>query len=173
MNKELLLVDLLDRPIGYAEKHTAHLQGLLHRAFSVFLFDKDMILLQRRADSKYHSGGLWSNSCCSHQYRGEDLLKAAHIRLSEELGIDCEIEEQFSFVYRATFAAGLSEYEYDHVFTGEFSGNCSPDHNEISELKWIDSNALLDWMRETPEEFSAWFIISAPEVIRRKRGTVL
>lgn len=168
MSDTLILVDLLDRPVGQGEKLDVHKRGLLHRAFSVFLFDGDRLLIQRRAFDKYHSGGLWANSCCSHPRAGEGLDEAVHRRMMQELGMDCAVTEEFAFVYRAVYADGLSEYEYDHVFAGEYSGAVAPDAGEIAEVKWIAADELLDEMAAHPERFSAWFIIAAPELIRRR-----
>src|SRR5689334_1861243 len=108
----VIIVDPLDNEIGASEKLAAHREGKLHRAFSVFVFHDDALLLQRRADSKYHSPGLWTNTCCSHPRPGEGLTVAAHRRLSEEMGFDCDLEPAFSFVYRAQFPNGLVEHEF-------------------------------------------------------------
>ena len=124
---QVQLVDLFDRPCGSAEKLAAHRQPLLHRAFSVFLYHEDALLLQQRAWQKYHCGGLWANTCCSHPQPGEALPAAAHRRLREELAIDCPLTEIGSFVYYHPFANGLYEYEYDHIFVGSWHGTAQPD----------------------------------------------
>jgi len=122
--KELVvLVDENDNEIGVEEKINAHRKGLLHRAFSIFVFNsKNELLLQKRAADKYHSGGLWSNTCCSHPRPGENLKDAAHRRLQEEMGFDCSLREVFSFLYKKSFDNGLTEHELDHVFFGKFDG---------------------------------------------------
>lgn len=158
----LVCVDMLDRQIGVEDKLACHEQGLLHRAFSVVLWRKGKegaeILLQQRAQGKYHSGGLWANACCSHPRAGEELSSAVRRRLSQELGIEgVECQEIGSFVYYAPFGNGLSEYEYDHVFLGEYDGPIAPDAGEIEDVRWVDAAELGRELREDPERFCAWF----------------
>ena len=131
MNREeVILVDIEDNPTGVADKMSAHLEGKLHRAFSIFIFNTEgKMLLQRRALSKYHSGGLWTNACCSHPLPEETTLAAASRRLKEELGFETSIEKIFDFVYKAEFENGLTEYEFDHVFAGEFDGDINFNKN--------------------------------------------
>ena len=125
---DVILVDQADRPVGRMEKQEAHRKGLLHRAFSVFLLDGSKLLIQRRALDKYHCGGLWSNTCCSHPAPGEPVLSAAERRLDEELGIkNARLRELDTFLYRAAFPNGLAEHELDHVLLGEYSGPVQPD----------------------------------------------
>lgn len=163
---ELVLVDLLDRQIGVASKLRCHEEGLLHRAFSVFLVDGSRMLLQRRALGKYHSGGLWTNACCSHPRSGEELARAVGRRLSEELGVEgCPCRELGSFVYRARFEGGLCEYECDHVFVGEFRGIAHPDPAEVAELRWVEASEVERWLRREPDSFTAWFVTAAPMVL--------
>ena len=120
---QVILVDVNDRQIGIMEKMKAHQQGSLHRAFSVFIFNKKgEMLLQQRALNKYHSGGLWTNACCSHPLPGEETIAAAKRRLQEELGFEIPVEKVFDFVYKADFDNGLTEHEFDHVYVGEFEG---------------------------------------------------
>lgn len=155
---ELILVDMDDREIGRGCKAAVHEKGQLHRAFSVFLFDGDRLLIQRRAPGKYHSAGLWANSCCSHPRVGETLPEAAARRLRCECGIaGVPLREAGGFVYRACFANGLTEFEYDHVFVGEYSGPAYPDPEEIAELRWAELGALKRDMLERPECYAAWF----------------
>jgi isopentenyl-diphosphate delta-isomerase len=166
----LILVDVLDRPWGVAGKEETHRRGLLHRAFSVFVTDKEgrRLLLQRRAFGKYHSGGLWANTCCSHPRPGENTKEAAGRRLIEEVGIQCRLEEFDAFVYRQVFPDGLSEYEFDHVFIGawdERTGSLRPDAAEIEGLAWVDIEALAKELQNHPERYAAWFLIAAPKVI--------
>lgn len=154
----VILVDENDNPVGEAEKMQAHRAGLLHRAFSVFLFDEEgNILLQRRALSKYHSPGLWSNTCCSHPAPGEDTLAAASRRLNEELGIEnCPLQHRFAFTYRVEFADGLIEHEYDHVFTGTFNGEPAPNPDEVMDWKWIRVDELKTDIVINPERYTYW-----------------
>jgi isopentenyl-diphosphate delta-isomerase len=158
-SKDLILVDLDDRETGYGEKLEVHRQGLLHRAFSVFLFDGDKVLIQRRAEGKYHSAGLWANTCCSHPGPGETVTEAATRRLREE----CEVEgvslhEAGSFVYRAVFPNALTEYEFDHVLVGEYAGPFSPDPEESSELRFVPLSQLKQDMLVSPESYAVWFL---------------
>lgn len=165
-NDRLILVDTLDRPVGVADKREAHAGPILHRAFSVFLWDGTRLLLQRRADGKYHSGGLWANACCSHPRVGEELLPSAENRLQEELGMRCPLREIGSFVYFHRFAEDLFEYEYDHVLLGRYSGEFHPDAGEIAELRWVRLQELDEELRREPESFAAWFRTGGPMVLR-------
>ena len=160
------LVDLDDRPVGSAEKEEAHAKPLLHRAFSVFITDPEgkRMLLQRRARGKYHSGGLWTNACCSHPEPGEDLVPAARRRLGEELGIGCDLREIGRFVYLHRFAEHLYEYEYDHVLIGRYSGPVYPDPEEAEEVRWMDMDAVRGELLADPERFTPWFVTAAPIV---------
>jgi isopentenyl-diphosphate delta-isomerase len=155
---ELVLVDVLDRPTGTASKEETHRLGLLHRAFSVFLVRGDEVLLQRRAPGKYHSGGLWTNSCCSHPRVGEDLASAVGRRLFDELGVvGCDCREVGSFVYRHQFADDLFEYEYDHVFLGEWHGGVIPDPDEAMDVRWVPIPEAMRLLQEEPAIFTCWF----------------
>src|SRR5579872_394906 len=137
MNKEyVVLVDEQDRELGTMEKMQAHREGKLHRAVSVFIFDPEKkLLLQKRADGKYHSAGLWTNTCCSHPHLHESPEAAAVRRLQEEMGITCKLRHAFNFTYTATFENNLSEHEFDHVFFGESSEIPKPDPEEVAEWK--------------------------------------
>lgn len=165
-SEKIVLVDLDDQITGSETKTRVHEEGLLHRAFSIFILDDTKMLLQRRSIDKYHSGGLWSNACCSHQRENELLDEAVHRRMNEELGFDCSLNEMFSFIYRTVFENGLTEYEYDHVFVGEYSGTISINYEEASEVKWFEFEELKRMMQSNPELFSSWFIIAAPRIIR-------
>lgn len=134
MFEEITLVDIDDHITGYSTKEDVHKRGLLHRAFSVFIVNDNKMLIQMRNPNKYHSGGLWSNACCSHQRKEEILSEAVHRRMNEELGFDCPLEEKFKFIYRTRFENGLVEYELDHVFVGEYCGEVCIDPNEASEI---------------------------------------
>ncbi len=158
---DVVLVDAYDAPTGEAPKLEAHRRGLLHRAFSVFLYDSaGRMLLQQRAHAKYHSGGLWTNTCCSHPRPGEQTAAAAARRLREEMGVSCPLEPAFEFVYRAAFANGLVEHEYDHVFVGRFEGSPRPDPAEVADWRWAGIEELRAEQARTPERFSAWFRIA-------------
>ena len=159
MDKEfVILVDNNDVQIGLMEKQEAHEKGVLHRAFSVFVFnDKNEVLLQQRALTKYHSAGLWTNACCSHPRAGETTEEAAHRRLMEELGFDCDLKLVQSFIYKAPFDNGLTEHELDHIFKGNFKGEIVPNPEEVSAVRWVEPNLLLQEIERTPEQFTVWF----------------
>lgn len=155
---DMILVDLDDREIGQGEKLEVHRRGQLHRAFSVFLFDKDRLLIQKRADGKYHSAGLWANTCCSHPRTGQTLTEAAGKRLWLECGIaNVPLKEAGSFVYRAVFSDGLIEYEVDHVFVGAYAGSFKANPEEISELRYVPMDLLKQDMLTSPEHYAPWF----------------
>lgn len=163
---ELILVNAEDEEIGYGEKAYVHEKGLLHRAFSVFIVNDGKMLIQKRNRNKYHSGGLWTNACCSHPRKGESLKEAVHRRLEEELGIDCDVEELFDFMYRTVFAENLYEYEFDHVFLADYSGSIELNREEASEIKWIDLQELKEDIVRRPEKYTSWFLIAANKVIK-------
>ena len=171
MSDELVLVDIYDNAIGSLSKERTHAEGRLHRAFSVFIFNGSKMLIQRRNINKYHSGGLWANACCSHPRVGEELHDAVRRRMKEEIGISCQVEKQFDFVYYTKFSDNLFEYEFDHVFLGEYSGNVVFDEEEIMEVKWVSTDELEKWMLEKPYEFSTWFLIAAQKILA-ERGAV-
>jgi isopentenyl-diphosphate Delta-isomerase len=169
MTEEVILVNAADVPVGVREKGDAHVAGVLHRAFSVFVFDDDgRMLLQRRARSKYHSGGLWSNTCCSHPRPGETTAAAARRRLMEEMGFHCPLDAAFSFIYRADVGGGLIEHEYDHVLLGRFNGKPVPNTGEVEAWRWTDLDDLARELRERPAHFTYWFHIAFDEL--RARG---
>lgn len=161
----LTLVDTQDRPIGTCEKAEAHRRPRLHRAFSVFLYSAKGMLLQRRAEGKYHSGGLWTNACCSHPRAGEALEEAVPRRMEQELGLRADVREVFSFVYCAKFAEDLWEYEYDHVFLGWCGEEPVLDPAEAEEYRWVSFADLRRELVERPEAFTPWFLIAAPRVL--------
>lgn len=163
---ELILVNAEDEEIGYGEKAYVHEKGLLHRAFSVFIVNDGKMLIQKRNRNKYHSGGLWTNACCSHPRKGESLKEAVRRRLEEELGIDCDVEELFDFMYRTVFAENLYEYEFDHVFLADYSGSIKLNREEASEIKWIDLQELKEDIVRRPEKYTSWFLIAVNKVIK-------
>ena len=157
-NESVILVNETDEPVGTAPKLDAHLTGQLHRAFSVFIRDDHgRILLHRRADGKYHSGGLWTNACCGHPQPGEETSIAAARRLREEMGIDAELSEAGVFTYRSSVGNGLTEHEVDHVFIGSYSGDPSPDDREVQAWRWVSSLELSEWLARDPSAFTVWF----------------
>jgi isopentenyl-diphosphate delta-isomerase len=161
--KEVILVDSEDRDIGYLEKMEAHQQGLLHRAFSIFILNSPgEMLLQRRALTKYHSPGLWTNACCSHPAPGENTLQSANQRLEEEMGFNCNLTEIGSFTYRTTFENNLIEHEFDHVFIGKYEGDIVANKEEVEEFKWISIDSLEEDMKRRPESYTFWFHIAYP-----------
>ncbi len=166
--EEIILVDENDNPVGFETKLRAHEDGgKLHRAFSIFVFDaRGRLLLQRRAKKKYHFGGLWSNTCCSHPKKGEELQDAAHTRLQQEFGFDTQLKEIFSFLYRASDAkSGLTEHEFDHVFYGEFDRDPRPNPDEIEDWKWVDVAELMSDLENNPHRYTPWFKIAIQGVI--------
>jgi isopentenyl-diphosphate delta-isomerase len=161
----VILVDEHDNPVGIMEKMEAHRQALLHRAFSVFIFNgKGEMLLQKRAAEKYHSAGLWTNACCSHPMPGEGVQDAALRRLQEEMGFSTPLEKAFAFLYKAGFENGLTEHEYDHVFTGNYEGAIQPDPEEVSDHRFLSMDELREWVERSPNDFTAWFKIALPRL---------
>ena len=156
----LVLVDLFDHDLGSIDKAAAHAAPRLHRAFSVMLVDDTAdaprVLLQRRALGKYHSGGLWANTCCSHPRRGESVIEAAAKRLDMEMGVCCGLREIGSFVYLYRFAPDLFEYEFDHVLIGFYHGSCDPDPDEASEAAWVLVDDLKQSLIERPQDYAPW-----------------
>lgn len=163
--EQVILVDGKDQPIGSMEKMEAHRKGELHRAFSVFIFSKkgDM-LLQQRATGKYHSGGLWTNSCCSHPRPGEETIDAAARRLQEEMGFNTKLTPVFDFIYKAGFENGLTEHEFDHVFVGYYDGEIKPDPKEVSSFVYRPMEEIALLVKTQPAVFTAWFHIAFPKI---------
>lgn len=159
--EQLILVDSSDREIGVGEKLETHRAGRLHRAFSIFIFDgAGRLLLQQRARTKYHSGGLWTNTACGHPRPGEETLQAAHRRLREEMGFDCELRKAFGFLYRAELQGQLVEHEYDHVFAGEFTGAPVPNAVEVEAWRWMSMKELRQALSENPDDYSYWLRVA-------------
>lgn len=156
----VVLVDEQDAEKGMMEKLQAHVEGRLHRALSVFVFNtRGGLLLQQRAAGKYHSAGLWTNTCCSHPRPGEEIRDAAKRRLYEEMGLTCGLKEAFSFVYRAVFQNDLIEHEYDHVFVGITDALPEPEPDEVAAWKYVSPAQLDEEMRLHPASFTEWFKI--------------
>ena len=169
---EVILVDENDVPAGTIGKMEAHQKALLHRAFSVFIFnDKGEMLLHRRAKKKYHSADLWSNACCSHPQPGEETLAAAEKRLVEEMGIRTSLKKAFDFVYKAPFDNGLTEYEFDHVFVGVYDGEITPDKEEVSDYCYQSTEQIKDSIVSHPQKYTEWFKIAFPMVMKYLAGS--
>jgi isopentenyl-diphosphate delta-isomerase len=159
MLETIVLVDKNDKPVGFEEKIKAHEDGgHLHRAFSVVVFNPEgESLLQLRSVKKHHFGGLWTNTVCSHPRKGESLSTAAHRRLKEEFGFDTPLKERYSFIYKAKDpASGLTEWEFDHVFTGTYNGTPHPDRKEIDNWKWVNGEDILREIRASPGQYTYW-----------------
>ena len=161
MKKEyVILVDTADRELGTMEKMEAHEKAILHRAFSVFIFnDRGELMLQQRAAHKYHSPLLWTNTCCSHQRQGESNIEAGKRRLREEMGFEVDLDEKFHFVYKAAFDNGLTEHELDHVMVGYYNGEPTINPEEVASWKWINMEVLQQDMQDHPQDYTAWFKI--------------
>lgn len=164
--EKVVLVTEKDEPIGLMEKQEAHIAGVLHRAFSVFIFnDKGELLIQQRALGKYHTPGKWTNTCCSHPRDGETYKDAAVRRLQEEMGFSCDIEYLFNFIYKADVGQGLTEHELDHVFKGEFNDEPNINPDEVASYKWINFDELQQDVVNNPDEYTPWFRIILKEYI--------
>ncbi|OQB05699.1 MAG: Isopentenyl-diphosphate Delta-isomerase [bacterium ADurb.Bin212] len=165
---KVILVNKNNRKIGEMEKLEAHQKGLLHRAFSIFVFNKDNeLLLQQRNPKKYHSGGLWTNTVCSHPAPGETYNVAVHRRLKEEMGFDCTLVKLGCFIYRAAFPNGLIENEYDCIFAGKYDGVIEPNSEEISDHCWLNLEEISENIQDNPEKYTFWFkkILSDKETL--------
>jgi isopentenyl-diphosphate delta-isomerase len=169
----LILVDVDDKPMGKLEKLEVHRRGLLHRAFSIFVFNSDKeLLLQQRADTKYHSPGLWTNTCCGHPQFGEELTDAVERRLYEEMSLKFTPQYAFSFIYKATVENGLTEYEYDHVFMGTLNTLPQPASSEVKNWKYMDLKSLERDIAIHPEQYTKWLKICLKKVIDSFDGNI-
>lgn len=158
MKEKIILVDEEDTEIGTMPKLLAHQLGRLHRAFSVFIFNKKgELLIQQRAANKYHSAGQWANSCCSHPKPGEDINSAAQRRLIEEIGFSTRIHYIGHFIYHANVSGGLIEYEYDHLFVGYYDNEVIPNPDEVSNIRWVSPPQILKEIHDDPDLFTPWF----------------
>ncbi len=163
---QVIRVNEQDEPIGVMEKLEAHRTPTLHRAFSVFIRNsRGEWLLQQRAEDKYHSPGLWTNTCCSHPAPGQDTLKAAERRLQDEMGFATPLQEIFSFTYQADFDNGLTEYEYDHVFIGTYDGPIHPDPLEVQDYSFLTTAQILTSLQQDPDRYTPWFRIAFPRLL--------
>ena len=164
--EQVILVDVDDCEIGVMEKMEAHKQAVLHRAFSVFLFNRQgKMLLQQRALTKYHSAGLWTNTCCSHPRPGEILENAVSRRLMEEMGISAKVSKAFDFIYQAELPDHLNEHEFDHVFIGNFDDEVRPNHLEVANFVYQSIEEIEANLQSHPEKYTVWFKIAFPKVV--------
>lgn len=163
--QQVILVNENDEPTGVMEKMEAHEKALLHRAFSVYVFNsKGEMLLQQRAMKKYHSGGLWTNACCSHPQPNEKTDIAAQRRLSEEMGIDIPVKKIFHFTYKAEFDNGLTEHEFDHVFVGEYEGDINFNKEEVTDFCYKKMTDIRHSLQTHPQKYTAWFQLAFPKI---------
>ena len=168
--EQVILVDESDQPLGVMEKMEAHRQAVLHRAFSVFIFNsRGEMLLQQRAPEKYHSAGLWTNACCSHPRPGEDTRVAAVRRLREELGFTTDLQKLFEFTYRTAYENELTEFEFDHVFVGTYDREVSPNRAEVSDYRYQSLPEIEAELLSTPATFTSWFQLAFP-LLKEKIG---
>ena len=168
IEEQVILVNADDEKTGLMGKTEAHVKGVLHRAFSIFIFnDKGQLMLQQRATSKYHSPSLWTNTCCSHQRNGETNLEAGQRRLEEEMGFTTALKEVFSFVYKAKFDNGLIEHEFDHVMTGFYDKEPNLNSLEVNDYKWMYLTEIENDILSHPESYTAWFKIIFNEYQQR------
>lgn len=160
IEEQVILVNEKDEQIGLMPKQEAHEKAVLHRAFSVFIFnDNKELMLQQRALHKYHSPGLWTNTCCSHQRDGESSIDAGVRRLGEEMGFTSELKETTSFIYKAPFENGLTEHEFDHIMVGTYNGEPQINTDEVASWKWMSLEAVKEDIKNNPQEYTAWFKI--------------
>lgn len=165
--EEVILVDENDNAIGTMEKMEAHRKGLLHRAFSILIFNSmGQLLLQKRSWKKYHSGGLWTNTCCSHPLPDEDIENALRRKLKQEMGIDVKPQFSHKFIYRTDLENNLTEHEYDHVYIGRYDGEPDINHDEVDEWRFEDMGRLRTAVEERPQDYTYWFklIINDPKL---------
>lgn len=169
MSEQIILVDEHNNALGEMEKMEVHEKGLLHRAFSVLIFnDKNEMLIHKRASDKYHCGGLWTNACCSHPRKNESVIDAGKRRLQEEMGFTLSsLKEHYSFIYKAPFTNGLTEHELDFLLTGSYNQEPQPNPNEVEDWKYVNIVDLQKDMKSNPEQFTPWFIIIVNEHLEK------
>jgi len=173
MSDLVILVDENDNPLGFEEKLKAHQDGKMHRAFSIFIFNStNQLLLQQRSTSKYHSGDLWTNTCCSHPRPDEQVVNAAHRRLKEEMGFDCELNEAFTFTYKVHFENGLIEHEYDHVLVGRYNQDPILNLEEAQDFRWVDLKVLENLIFKNPKIYTEWLKIISSKISKYILGDV-
>lgn len=169
---EVILVNEHDEQIGTMEKMEAHQKALLHRAFSIFIFNQQgQMLLQKRAANKYHSPLLWTNACCSHPMPGESTIAAAHRRLEEELGFDVALTPAFHFIYQTPFDNGLTEHELDHVFIGNYDGEIIPNTEEVDSIGFFSIPDIEAALIANADQYTSWFKIAFPELLKHLAST--
>ncbi|MBV9963122.1 MAG: isopentenyl-diphosphate Delta-isomerase [Parafilimonas sp.] len=172
--EEVILVNERDVETGTMEKIEAHRKGILHRAFSIFIFNnKNEMLLQQRAANKYHSAGLWTNACCSHPKPGEQIEDAALRRLKEELGFQTPLQKVFDFTYKSSFDNGLTEHEFDHVFAGIHNGEVDFNHTEVQDVCYRSIEEIESALELHPHKFTSWFLIAFPIIKKWKHDTTV
>ena len=165
-NEQVILVTPQNEEVGTMEKMEAHRTGVLHRAFSIFVFNEAQeMLIHKRAEHKYHSPGLWTNTCCSHPRPGETVMQAAERRLNEEMGFQCALNERFHFIYKADLEQNLIEHELDFVLTGIFAGTPQANAEEVSDWKFVSIEELMADVEACPEAYTVWFRIALPRVL--------
>jgi isopentenyl-diphosphate delta-isomerase len=171
---DIILVNEKDEPVGTMEKMEVHRKALLHRAFSIFIFNsRGEMLLQQRSLRKYHSAGLWTNACFSHPKPGEDTLSAAETRLQEEMGFSADLKKIFEFTYRSAFDNGLTEYEFDHVFAGVHDGLIVPDKDEVNDYCYKSLFAIKESLQTHPGKYTTWFAIAFPLIEKWREEQVI
>lgn len=169
---QVIIVNEADEAIGQMEKMEAHEKGILHRAFSIFVFNsKGEMLLQQRAHDKYHSAGLWTNTCCSHPEPGETVAEAANRRLQQEMGFTTALTPAFNFIYKTSFDNGLTEHELDHVFVGEYEGDIDPNPAEAAGFAYMPMQELKAAMAANPDSYTEWFKIAFPRLEKYLAGS--
>lgn len=167
--EHVILVNEQDQQVGIMEKMAAHIVPRLHRAFSIFIFNsKGELLLQQRALSKYHSPGLWTNTCCSHPRNGETLEQATARRLQEEMGMTCEMHEVFTFIYKAPVGLGLIEHEFDHVWFGQSDDTPVINTEEVESYRYMNLDDIAEDLKQHPESYTEWFKISFDEILKHR-----
>jgi isopentenyl-diphosphate delta-isomerase len=165
-SEEVILVNENDEALGTMEKMEAHQKGVLHRAFSIFIYNSQgEMLLQRRALNKYHSGGLWTNTCCSHPKAGESIEEAAKRRLMEEMGMACELQPKFNFIYKSILDHGMTEHELDHVMIGTTDASPNINPEEVAEYSYVSVDEIVEDLKNQPEKYTSWFTICLQKVL--------